>query len=144
MSAAETGNAPIGQSSHAPRQAEDYVLYDGACPACARYVAATGLAECGGSVALVDARTHPELVAEHAAAGRSIDDGMVVAIGGEMHYGAAATRKLAEIGRPATLGRRLLLWLVGTAPWANALYPALSAGRRGLLRLLGRPLIGSR
>jgi len=75
--------------------------------------------------------------------GRSIDDGMVVAIGGEMHYGADATRKLAEIGQPATHARRFLLWFVGQAPWASALYPALSAGRRGLLRLLGRPLIGS-
>jgi predicted DCC family thiol-disulfide oxidoreductase YuxK len=121
---------------------DDYVLYDGACPACSRYVAATGLAE-RGDIALIDARTHPELVAEHAAAGRSIDDGMVVAIDGEVHFGAAATRKLAEIGQPATPARRFLLWFVGRAPWANALYPALAAARRGLLRLLGRPLIGS-
>jgi len=121
----------------------DYVLYDGACPACSRYVAATGLAGCGDRIALIDARQAPALVAEHAAAGRNIDDGMVVAIGGKMHFGAEATRKLAEIGQPATRGRALLLWLVGQAPWAGALYPALSAGRRGLLRLLGRPLIRS-
>jgi predicted DCC family thiol-disulfide oxidoreductase YuxK len=122
---------------------DDYVLYDGACPACSRYVAATGLAARRDGLALIDARTHPALVAEHAAAGRPIDDGMVVAIGGEMHYGAEATRKLAEIGQPATRARAFLLWFVGQAPWANALYPVLSAGRRGLLRLLGRPLIGS-
>lgn len=122
---------------------DDYVLYDGACPACSRYVAATGLAERRDGIALIDARTAPALVAEHAAAGRPIDDGMVVAIDGVMHYGADATRKLAEIGRPATRVRRFLLWFVGQAPWANALYPALSAGRRGLLRLLGRALIGS-
>jgi hypothetical protein len=114
----------------------DYVLYNGAC-----YVRATGLdGRC--DIALVDARTHPALVAEHAAAGRPIDDGMVVAIGGVVHYGADATRKLAEIGRPATAGSRFLLWFVGKSPWARALYPALSAGRRGLLRLLGRGLIG--
>jgi predicted DCC family thiol-disulfide oxidoreductase YuxK len=121
---------------------DNYVLYDGACPACSRYVAATGLAG-RRDIALLDARTHRELVAEHAAAGRSIDDGMVVAIGGTVHFGAAATRKLAEIGQPTTSARRFLLWFVGKAPWANALYPALSAGRRQLLRLLGRPLIGS-
>jgi predicted DCC family thiol-disulfide oxidoreductase YuxK len=122
---------------------DDYVLYDDACPACSRYVAATGLAARRDGIALIDARAHPALVAEHAAAGRPIDDGMVVAIGGEMHYGAEATRKLAEIGQPATRARAFLLWFVGQAPWANALYPVLSAGRRGLLRLLGRPLIGS-
>jgi predicted DCC family thiol-disulfide oxidoreductase YuxK len=121
---------------------DDYVLYDGACPACARYIAATGLAQRRG-IALIDARANPGLVAEHAAAGRPIDDGMVVAIGGVVHYGADATRKLAEIGQPATSARRFLLWFVGKAPWANSLYPALSAGRRALLRLLGRPLIGA-
>jgi predicted DCC family thiol-disulfide oxidoreductase YuxK len=141
---AETAKSSLGHDVTGRNTSDDYVLYDGACPACARYVAATGLAERRDGVALIDARTHPELVAEHAAAGRSIDDGMVVAIGGEMHYGADATRKLAEIGQPATHARRFLLWFVGQAPWASALYPALSAGRRGLLRLLGRPLIGSR
>jgi predicted DCC family thiol-disulfide oxidoreductase YuxK len=119
---------------------KDYVLYDGACPACSRYVAATGLAG-RSDIALIDARSDPALVAEHAAAGRKIDDGMVVAIDGAIHYGADATRKLAEIGRPATAPHRFLLWFVGKAPWADALYPALAAGRRGLLRLLGRPLI---
>lgn len=121
---------------------DDYVLYDGACPACAHYIAATGLAG-RDDVKLVDARASPALVAEHAAAGRSIDEGMVVAIGGVVHYGADATRKLAEIGQPTTPWRRFLLWFVGKAPWADALYPALATGRRGLLRLLGRPLIGS-
>jgi predicted DCC family thiol-disulfide oxidoreductase YuxK len=119
---------------------DDYVLYDGACPACSRYVAATGLAG-RSDIALIDARQAPALVAEHAAAGRNIDEGMVVAVDGVMHFGADATRKLAEIGQPATAGRRFLLWFVGRAPWARALYPALSAGRRWMLRRLGRPLI---
>lgn len=119
---------------------DDYVLYDGQCPACSRYVAATGLAG-RSDIVLIDARQAPALVAEHAAAGRHIDEGMVVAVEGVMHFGADATRKLAEIGRPSTVGRRFLLWFVGEAPWARALYPALSAGRRWLLRRLGRPLI---
>ena len=121
---------------------DDYVLYDGQCPACAHYIAATGLAG-RDDIALIDARVNPALVAEHAAAGRMIDDSMVVAIDGVMHYGADATRKLAEIGQPATRWRRFLLWFVGKAPWSDALYPVLATGRRGLLRLLDRPLIGS-
>ena len=120
---------------------DDYILFDGACPACSRYVAATGLGE-RGDITLIDARTHPALVAEHAAAGRPIDDGMVVAVGGVVHHGADATRKLAEIGHPTTRAGRLLLWFVGTAPWARPLYPVLAAGRRGLLHILGRGLIG--
>jgi predicted DCC family thiol-disulfide oxidoreductase YuxK len=120
---------------------ENYVLYDGACPACSRYIAASGLAG-NRDIALINARTNRALVAEHARAGRLIDDGMVVVIDGVIHYGADATRKIGEIGRPAGPAQRILLWIVGKAPWANALYPALAAGRRGLLRLLGRSLIG--
>ena len=120
--------------------ADDYVLYDGECPACTRYVAATGLAHCSG-IKLIDARSHPELVAEHAVAGRLIDDGMMVSVDGVVHFGADATKKLAELGQPATPAARFLLWFVGRAPWAKTLYPALSAGRRWLLRRLGRPLI---
>jgi hypothetical protein len=90
---------------------------------------------------LIDARTNPALVAEHAKAGRAIDRGMVVAIDGIIHYGADSTRKIGEIGRPAGSAQRILLWIIGKAPWANALYPVLAAGRRGLLRLLGRSLI---
>src|SRR5207237_5889140 len=114
-----------GDDAHATMDTrKDYVLYDGACPACSRYIAATGLADNKG-IARIDARRAPALVAEHAAAGRSIDDGMVVAVDGVIHYGADATRKLAEIGWPATPAQRFLLWFVGRAPWADALYPAL-------------------
>jgi predicted DCC family thiol-disulfide oxidoreductase YuxK len=119
-----------------------YVLYDGACPVCSRYVAAAGLAE-RGDIALLDARAHLELVAEHAAADRAIDEGMVVAIDGTIHHGASATRRIAELVRPATPVRRFLLWFVGLAPWSTALYPVLATARRWLLRILGRPLIAS-
>jgi predicted DCC family thiol-disulfide oxidoreductase YuxK len=117
------------------------VLYDGQCPACARYIAASGLAQ-RADVVLLDARVHPEIVAKHDAAGLAIDDGMIVTRDGAIHFGADATRAIAELGKPETLGARFLLWFVGRAPWARALYPALAAGRRVLLRALGRPLIG--
>jgi predicted DCC family thiol-disulfide oxidoreductase YuxK len=70
------------------------VLYDGECPACARYIAASGLAE-RTDVALLDARHQPELVAQHAAAGHDIDEGMVVTQNGAVHFGADATRAIA-------------------------------------------------
>ena len=74
---------------------EDYVLYDGACPACSRYIAATGLAR-RRDIALIDARADPRLVAEHAAAGRKIDDGMVVAVDGVIHFGSDATHEYSK------------------------------------------------
>jgi len=121
---------------------KDYVLYDGACPACSRYIAASGLVE-DRDITLIDARSDPTLVAEHARAGRLIDDGMIVVIDGVMHYGADAARMIGAISRPTTPAGRILLWVVGNAPWAKTLYPVLAAGRRVLLRLIGLPLINS-
>ena len=74
----------------------DYVLYDGACPACSRYIAATGLAGTR-DIALIDARTAPALVAEHAAAGRKIDDSMVVAVDGVIWSDAGAADPIAAL-----------------------------------------------
>jgi predicted DCC family thiol-disulfide oxidoreductase YuxK len=118
------------------------VHYDGDCPLCARYVAASGLAQ-HPDVALLDARHHPEIVAKHGAAGLSIDDGMIVTRDGAVQFGADATRAIADLGRPKTRGARFMLWFVGRAPWARGLYPVLAAGRRLLLRAMGRPLIRS-
>jgi predicted DCC family thiol-disulfide oxidoreductase YuxK len=116
------------------------VLYDGECPACARYIAASGLRE-RSDVKLLDARHEPELVAQYAAKGVSIDDTMVVSVNGTPHYRADATRAIAELARPKTVSARFFLWFVGRAPWAKPLYPVLSFLRRMLLRALGRPLI---
>jgi predicted DCC family thiol-disulfide oxidoreductase YuxK len=124
LSGTRCWNECLSKTGKEADMSDDYVLYDGQCPACSRYVAATGLAG-RPDITLIDARHAPALVAEHAAAGRNIDDGMVVAVDGVMHFGADATRKLAEIGQPVTPDRRFLLWFVGRAPWARALYPML-------------------
>ncbi len=121
---------------------ERYVLYDGDCPACAHYVAASGLAQ-RKDVTLLDARNEPDLVVQHGAAGRSIDDGIVVKLDDTVHFGADATRAIAGLAQPQTAWARFLVWFVGNSPWARPLYPALAAGRRLLLRVLGRSLIGS-
>src|SRR5947208_2579922 len=68
---------------------KDYVLYDGACPACSRYIAATGLAS-GDDIALIDARGDRALVAEHAAAGRRIDEVMVAEATGGIGSGVSS------------------------------------------------------
>jgi predicted DCC family thiol-disulfide oxidoreductase YuxK len=116
------------------------VLYDGECPACTRYIAASGLAE-RSDVKLLDARHEPELVKKLSDAGVSIDDTMVVSVNGKDHYRADATRTIAEMARPGTAGARFVLWFVGQAPWSQPLYPVLSFLRRVLLRSLGRSLI---
>jgi predicted DCC family thiol-disulfide oxidoreductase YuxK len=66
------------------------VLYDGECPFCANYVALARLRERLGEVELIDARERSDLVEAHAAAGRPIDDGMIVETPDAVYFGGDA------------------------------------------------------
>ncbi|MDX2202654.1 MAG: DCC1-like thiol-disulfide oxidoreductase family protein [Hyphomicrobiaceae bacterium] len=122
---------------------ESFLLYDGECPACRSYVAFSRLRRLYPDLALRDARQAPDLVAALRRAGYEINEGMVLKLGADIHFGPEATRMIAELGRtaPSPL-TRLGLKAIGGAPWSRALYPWLNRARQLLLRLLGRKLIG--
>ena len=67
------------------------IIYDGDCPFCASYVGLLRLRETFGEVALMNAREHPELVADLASHNMDLDDGMVLVLNGEyFHEGSPA------------------------------------------------------
>jgi predicted DCC family thiol-disulfide oxidoreductase YuxK len=121
---------------------DDYLLYDGDCPACHRYVEMSRLRQLYPKLRVLNARAEPALVAALRSSGQEINEGMVLSLDGRVYFGAEATRQIAILGRSVpSLWRRTLLAAFGTAPWARALYPVLNGGRKILLRLLGRPPI---
>jgi predicted DCC family thiol-disulfide oxidoreductase YuxK len=121
----------------------NFVLYDGECPACRMYMGIARLRELYPDLRIIDARAAPELVAEVRRQGFEVNDGMMVKLGETIHFGAEATRVIAEMGaKHEVRSRRVALAFFGTAPWSRALYPWLNRGRQLLLRLLGRKLIG--
>jgi hypothetical protein len=92
---------------------------------------------------VLDARAAPGLVADLRRRGYEINDGMVLCLGGRIHFGAAATRMIAVLGQSSpSRWRRAALGAIGTAPWSRWLYPLLNRSRKGLLRMLGRGTIG--
>ncbi len=120
----------------------DFLLYDGACPVCSAYVAMSRLRQLYPTLRVVSARTEPALVARLRAEGYDINDGMVLSLGGVIHFGPEATRMIAVLGRASpSRWRRAALAFFGTARWARRLYPWLNRTRGLLLRLLGRSLI---
>jgi predicted DCC family thiol-disulfide oxidoreductase YuxK len=122
--------------------AEDYLLYDGECPACRSYVALARLRQHFPGIRVLDARAEPERVAALRRRGFEINDGMVLYLDGVIHFGPEATRMIGVMERPvAALAPRLALAFIGTAPWSRRLYSLLNAARQVLLRLLGRKLI---
>lgn len=122
-----------------PAVATDYLLYDGECPVCSAYVAMSRLRELHPRLKVLNARSEPALVAELRGRGYEINEGMVLCLDGVIHFGPEATRMIALLGRSfASPWRRTALGLIGTAPWARALYPWLNRARGALLRLLRR------
>jgi hypothetical protein len=121
---------------------ENYLLYDGECPACRSYIALTRLRQLFPDIRVLDARVEPERVAALRRRGFEINDGMALCLDGVIHFGPEATRMIGVMERPvAALAPRLVLAFIGTAPWSRRLYPLLNAARQLLLRLLGRKLI---
>ena len=120
----------------------DFLLYDGECPACRSYIAIAQLRKLWPRLQILDARSEPTLVARLRADGCEINDGMVLCLRGTVHFGAEATRMIGAAGRVHGGARRWTLAAIGSAPWSRRLYPWLNRGRQLLLRGLGRALIG--
>jgi len=115
------------------------VVYDRQCPVCHLYCE---LAQ-SPRVELLDAREDSELMQRITHLGLDIDEGMVVEIDDELHYGADAIYALtaAEPGRGAFgLVSRLLFARRGVAQF---MYPWLRRIRNLLLKLLGRERINN-
>jgi predicted DCC family thiol-disulfide oxidoreductase YuxK len=118
---------------------DNFLLYDGDCPACSAYVAMARLRQFYPNLRIVSARTEPELVAYLRARGYEINDGMVLSLDGKIYYAADATRMIATLGRDSSSRwRRAALGIIGTAPWSRPLYSWLNRGRLLILRILGR------
>jgi predicted DCC family thiol-disulfide oxidoreductase YuxK len=117
----------------------DFLLYDGECPVCSAYVAIARLRQLYPGLMVLNARREPDVVAELRRKGYEINEGMVLCLDGAIHFGADATRVIAELGCASpSRWRRTALGLIGTARWSRRLYPWLNRGRLLLLRVLRR------
>ena len=125
-------------SANAP---ELLVIYDGQCPFCANYVRLYRLRQLVGKVTLVDARGDHPAVAEVRRAGLNLDNGMAVRWQGRLYYGAEALHVLTLLGSEDGVFNRLNRWLFRRPKLGQRIYPAMVAGRKLTLRLLGRKLI---
>ena len=114
------------------------MVYDGDCPLCNAYVTRMRLQKAAGQLHLVDARQEPELVKQLQHQGYRLDDGLLLSIGDQHFHGAEGMKVLALMSSRSGWFNRLNYRLFGSRRVANTLYPALVAGRRALLWLLGR------
>ena len=119
-----------------------WVVYDGECPFCSRYVLLYQLRERGQRVHLVDARSSDPIVRDIRIRDFDLDEGMVVRWRGHYYHGGGAMHLLATLAGDDTFFDRLNRLIFGRQHLAQTLYPALVRGRKVILRILGRKLIG--
>lgn len=126
------------------RDSEDdvWVVYDGECPFCSRYVLLYQLRERGQRVHLIDARSSDPIIDEIRARNLDLNDGMVVRWRGQYHYGAEAMHLLAMLADHRSFFNRINRMLFSRPQIARAVYPVLVRARKFNLRLLGRKQIG--
>jgi len=75
--------------------------------------------------------------------GLDIDQGMVVKIGGTLHYGADAIHALARPGIAPGIFGRINRWLFASQRRSKILYPVLRSARNLLLKSLRKTKINN-
>jgi predicted DCC family thiol-disulfide oxidoreductase YuxK len=124
--------------SEIAKVAGNWLLYDGECPFCSRYVRHVRLRDAVGHIKLANAREHPTLVDEVQRLGFDVDTGMVLKLDGNYYHGADCIHALALLTTPSGWFNRLNSVVFRSATISKILYPVLRAGRNLTLRLLGR------
>ena len=116
------------------------IVYDGACPFCDDYVRYQRLQAASDRLELFDARSHPEVLAEHAISPAHLEDGMVVIVDGRQHHGAEAVHALSLLTQPpAKWWVRIVAAIGRSRTLARISYPFMRLGRRIALTFLGVP-----
>jgi predicted DCC family thiol-disulfide oxidoreductase YuxK len=115
-----------------------WVVYDGQCPFCSRYVSLLRLRDTLGRVELVNAREGGPLVDEILAAGLDLDEGMVLKIDSRFYHGDECVHRLALLSSSSSLFNRVNRAIFRSPALSRLLYPLVRSGRNALLRMLGR------
>lgn len=123
-----------------------YILYDGDCPFCARYVRLLRLKDAVGTVEPVNAReakaAQHEALAKVLAAGYRLDEGMAMLYRGDIAHGQDCIHRMALLSTRSGPFNRLNAWLFRSRRRAALAYPVLRAMRNLTLRLLGVAKLG--
>ena len=115
-----------------------YLVYDGECPFCSRYVKMVRLREAVGTVQLIDARIDHPVVDYLRRLDIDLDEGMAFVQNGQISHGDECLHKIALLTTPSGIFNRLNAAIFRSATVSRLLYPALRFGRNTTLRLLGR------
>ena len=119
------------------------VVYDKECPVCDFYCNRIEVRDSVGRLVRIDARADSEIMDEITARGLDIDEGMVVRIGEQLHYGSDAIHELALLSSDKGFVNFMAKKTFGSKTMARMFYPFFRFMRNMLLKLLGRTRINN-
>jgi predicted DCC family thiol-disulfide oxidoreductase YuxK len=132
---------PANEFAAADEGKEAWLVYDGDCPFCSRYIRYVRFRDAVGKVHLVNAREGGPLVDEMMGAGLDLDEGMVLKMGGRYYHGADCIHALAMLTSGSDTFNRINAAIFRSPILSRLLYPILRAGRNATLKGLGRTKI---
>ena len=121
-----------------------YIVYDGECPFCSRYVRMLRLKKTEQKVELVDARTlksDSDIIKKIHGEGLSLDEGMVLIMDDNIYHGDECIHKLALMSTSADWFNKINYFVFKSKNLSKILYPFLKMGRNFVLLLLRRKKI---
>ena len=119
------------------------LVYDKECPVCDFYCKRIDVTQSAGKLLRINARDDSEIMEEITALGLDIDEGMVVRIGDELHYGADAIHALALLSSGNGLVNAMSKRIFASRRISRALYPLFKFTRNMLLKVLRRTRVNN-
>ena len=119
------------------------LVYDKQCPICEFYCQRIDVKESAGQLVRIDARDDSDIMQDITALGLDIDEGMVVRVGDELHYGADAIHELALLSSGKGFVNAMAKLTFGSRAIARVMYPFFRFVRNMFLKMLGRTRINN-
>ncbi len=119
------------------------LVYDKECPVCDYYCKRIDVQQSAGILRRINARDDSEIMDEITARGIDVDEGMVVRVGGRLHYGADAIHELALLSSRKGFVNAMSRLMFSSRRTSRTLYPIFKFMRNMLLKILGRTRINN-
>ena len=123
------------------KEIDNWIIYDGECPFCSRYVKLIRLEETIGDVRLIDARKNPPELNLLKEQNLDINRGMAIFLNDQLYFGADCINRLALLSSPIGLVNKLNYYIFKTPLISRILYPVLRIGRNIVIHLLSKGFI---